>query len=125
MQSKSCRKRLCALAVAGCLSLSMMGALPASAASFSVPYTPTDFSSDWQRYATSSDGLVNLTYGFKTRLILLDQDYCYAYHSSKTHTAKMYNDDAWYTSSQADAQKRADLTLSHTSDRVWGYGCYW
>lgn len=106
---------LCAAITGSCFSV------PVSAASVNRVYTGS-FSKAWERYASSSNGNANLTYGYNT--FLINEDYAWAKHSTLSHYAAIYNSKGWHTGPGKSAGKTSKIEVTHNGDTIYYY-CYY
>lgn len=67
------------------------------------------FSSDWQSTAYAGDA--SLTYGYNT--VLINEDFAWANHSTRDHTAEVKNDKGAFGSSKQPKGKVAKIEVSH------------
>lgn len=93
----------------------------ASAASVSKTYSGS-FSKAWERYASSTDGKANLTYGYNTTWI--NEDYAWAKHSTKSHYAAIKNGNGWHTGKGKAAGSTSKIEVTHKGTSVTYY-CYY
>ena len=106
---------MCAMIAVSCCSIS------ASAASVNKTYKGS-FSKAWERYASGDNGKANLTYGFNT--FLINEDYAWAKHSTKSHYAALKNGKGWHTASAKSAGKTSKVEVTHKGSSV-SYYCYY
>lgn len=73
-----------------------------------------DFDEAWQ--ATSSNGNATLTYGYNT--FLVNEDYSWAYHSSREHSAEVKNARGAFGSSKKAATEEAKIEVRHSGTSI-------
>ena len=131
------KKRLCILAL--CMSLIFLSlGVPFSASAagvgdpndgywrsaFVVPYSSQSFSSAWQKtYVDPNNSSNYLIYGYEREWFTW-KDFCTSYHYTEFHCAKYASNGTWYTSNDQNARYTTTVSNKHTSDNVYGYGCY-
>lgn len=96
-------------------------AVPANASSVSKSYSGS-FSSAWERYATGDSGKASLTYGYNT--FLINEDYAWAKHNTKSHYAALYNGSGWHTGSGKSAGSTSKIEVTHKGSSI-KYYCYY
>lgn len=72
------------------------------------------FKSDWKK--TAYDGDAKLTYGFNT--VLINEDYAWAYHTKREHSAEVGNAKGAYTSGKKKAGKVAKIEVRHSGSSI-------
>lgn len=106
---------ICIIMTVLCCSIS------ASAASVHKTYKGS-FSRAWERYASGDKGKASLTYGFDT--FLINEDYAWAKHSTKSHYAAIKNGKGWHTATAKSAKKVSKVEVMHRGCTV-SYYCYY
>lgn len=74
------------------------------------------FSTDWQESAVGDDGYAALTYGYNT--FLINEDYAWAYHSQKEHSAEVGNARGAFGSEKKAAGKEAKIEVAHSGTSI-------
>lgn len=92
-----------------------------AASSISRSYSGS-FAKAWERYASSGNGQANLTYGYNT--FLINEDYAWAKHNTKSHYAAIKNGKGWHTGSGKAAGKTSKIEVTHKGSTV-SYFCYY
>ena len=117
---KSNSKKMLAIAICATITGSYIS-MPASASSISKTYS-SSFSKAWERYASSSNGKANLTYGYNT--LLINEDYAWAKHDSASHYAAIKNGNGWHTGPGKSAGSTSKIEVTHSGKSV-NYYCYY
>lgn len=101
--------------------LTFSAVVPVSAATLEATYSG-NFVTAWERYATGSDGLSTITYGYNTRFI--NEDYVWANHASNEHYASLFNGE-WHTGSSQPASRLSKVEVRHRDSATYIYRCNW
>ena len=114
MNLKKYVHRTAKFAVSIGLACTMMVSASVSASAAGISRSASTFSTAWERYAVTSDGQGSLTYGFNTWLV--NEDYAWARHNTRSHYAVLKNGSGWHTGSgkKAGATSRVDVTHKGT-----------
>lgn len=78
------------------------------------------FASAWQLSKTS--GNASLVYGFNTTLI--DEDYAWAYHSTRSHWAEIHNGNGVHYGDEVTAGNVSKIEVRHNGSSITYY-CIW
>lgn len=90
-----------------------------SAGSISATYDGS-FDSAWQLSKRSGDA--SLVYGYNTTLI--NEDYAWAYNTTQTHWAELYNDNGLHSGDEASAGNVSKIEVRHSGKSITYY-CIW
>lgn len=107
-------KQIVSLSLAGILSFGVL-AQSSSAASLSRTVS-NNFSKAWELYASGDSDRASLTYGYNT--FLVNEDYAWAYHSTKNHHASLTNGTASFAGPNKGKGSVSKIEVKHSGSTV-------
>lgn len=105
-------KKVCVCSILG--TMLMTSSLPAMA--FSVTNGTKTFKKAWELSVTSDNKKGVLTYGYNT--VAINEDYSYAYHSSKKHYAYVKNGKGSFSGSNVGKGKWSKIEVAHKGNSI-------